>query len=234
MIEKLEKIPNSMFTDITAGQKTEATVKNMTGGATVSDAEAVKGADHTRISSIIGESATPGGTTITNNPTQPASVTLGSMIEGKLAVELADALLPSLLVSGLYFAGIKLRKTEIQLTAKEKEVITPVLQECLNSVNINFNNPWKALFVTLTVIYGAKIVEKGAITWIDKKEEKKAKNTQPAPVENTHYTQPIEGEPSDEEIRARMAKSKKGYAESRDFLIRKALKDKQRQGNQAA
>jgi len=70
--------------------------------------------------------------------------------------------------------GMKLKKTDMQLTQKEKDTLAPVLQKCLDQLMINFNNPWNALAITVGIIYGSKAMEKGVVSYIDKKNDEKA------------------------------------------------------------
>jgi hypothetical protein len=134
---------------------------------TITDEAALKGTEHTKISTLqplhsAGQSALPAG----------QSVAVGGMVDGKLAVELIDALLPALFVVLIQKVGLTMKKTDLQMTAKEKETVAPILQQCMNQLMINFNNPWAALGVTLGVIYGGKILEKGGPAFLEKKAEK--------------------------------------------------------------
>lgn len=129
---------------------------------------------HTEISSISGPAAS-GASSQPGAPigTPGASVSLGGMMQGEWAVNIMDALLPAAMVAGFYAMGLKLRKSELQLTEKEKQTIAPIMQKCLDSVLLNFNNPWNALAITVIAIYGGKLMEKGLVGWLDKKTEKK-------------------------------------------------------------
>jgi len=187
--EAVKNAPSSMFTNITQAQEPPANASqgqnlppaqqpvnpgpSATGplGNTVPVEEALKGADHTKISafSTSGTSGLPGAATVTpqNN------VSLGGIVEGKWAVEIVDALLPAGIVAVCYMMDIKLRKTELQLSQKEKDVLAPIWQKCLDSILLNFGSPWTALAVTMGAIYGGKLMEKGVVAWVDKKQEKK-------------------------------------------------------------
>lgn len=188
----IQNAPASMFTDITkapdgvqnAAQGQNQPVGQQAGnftppgsgplGNTVSVEDALKGADHTKIPafSLPGQPGQPGTVPVT--PLTPASnVSLGGIVQGTWAVEIMDALLPAGIVAVCYMADVKLRKSEIQLTQKEKDVLAPIWQQCLNSILLNFNSPWTALGVTMGAIYGGKMVEKGVVAWVDKKQEKK-------------------------------------------------------------
>ena len=96
------------------------------------------------------------------------SVPVGSMVEARVFTEMVDAFVPSLFVLLLHWAGIKLSKTDLQLTEKEKTTVTPLLQKCMDTIMIKFNNPWNALAVTMGIIYGSKIMEKGGAEIINR------------------------------------------------------------------
>lgn len=126
--ETLEKLPTSMGTNVTsipnflkedsAKSETivtpEGTLKN-----TVPLDEAIKTADHTKISPLVFDNNG------VQQPIQTANnnAALGSMLESKLAIELIDAVLPGILVAALYSIQIKLTKKDLQLTEKEKTTI---------------------------------------------------------------------------------------------------------------
>jgi hypothetical protein len=140
---------------------------------TVTAEQALSGLDHTKIPGIgaPGASGQPGvGSFPGASPS--ATVSLGGMIQGEWAVNIMDALLPAAVVAGFYSFGLKLRKSEIQMTEKEKATVIPIMQKCLDSILLNFNNPWSALAITLGAIYGGKLVEKGFVAYVDKKQEK--------------------------------------------------------------
>lgn len=127
--------------------------------------------DHTKIASVSGDGLPGAGGAGSQNP--QASVSLGGMVQGEWAVNIMDAILPAAMVAGFYAFGVKLRKTELQLTQAEKNTLAPIMQKCLDTVLLNFTNPWNALLVTLAAIYGGKAMEKGLITWIDKSQANK-------------------------------------------------------------
>lgn len=139
---------------------------------TVTAEQALSGLRHTEIASttLTGAPGQPGVTPLTG-ASPSATVSLGGMVQGEWAVNIMDALLPAAMVAGFYAMGMKLRKSELQLTASEKATISPIMQKCLDSILLNFNNPWNALAITVGAIYGGKLMEKGLIGWIDKKQE---------------------------------------------------------------
>lgn len=100
------------------------------------------------------------------------SVAVGELINGKFLTDIMDALLPALLVVLAYAIGMQIKKSELQLTEKEKNTLAPLVQKCVDTLMINFNNPWTALGVSMLVLYGAKFAEKGGVAWVDKLAEK--------------------------------------------------------------
>lgn len=162
--EKFERIPESMLTDVTPVAETPKQDDNV-----MSDGEAFKAADHTKIPPLGSASAEP------NQPTGGpggTKVNVGGMFEGKYAVDMLDALLPALLVVLFKKMNIGVRKTELQLTESEKKTLAPVVQNCLNTIDLDFNNPWIALAVTAGIIYGSKVIEKAGVGWLDKQSTK--------------------------------------------------------------
>lgn len=98
-----------------------------------------------------------------------SSVALGGMLQGKLVVDLMDALLPSIIVLAFHRFGLSVKKSSMQMTQGEKNTLGPIVDACLNSINLDFSNPWSALAVTLVVIYGSKAMEVGGTGWLEKK-----------------------------------------------------------------
>ena len=100
-------------------------------------------------------------------------------MSAEIVLGIWDALLPAALVALMYKLGVKLKKAELQLTQKEKDMLQPILEKCLATINMTFNSPWEALGMTILVIYGSKVGEKSVIDIIDRKREKDA-TEQPA------------------------------------------------------
>lgn len=195
------------------------------GSGTVSEAEAIAASGHTKITTITGLA---GASAPIGQSGQ--SVSVGGLVDGKLAVELMDATLPSLMVFLLYKIGMKLRKSDLQLTEKEKNTLSPIMQKCLESLMINFNNPWVALSVSILTIYGAKIIEKGGVAFLDgklKKQESEALKIKedinkpvspdPPPVKLPPY------EPTEVEIKRKMKDHK--YSRVKAIEVLKKLQE---------
>ena len=129
------------------------------------------------------EDAIKGGESAKMNPISLGDLTdqtkagnqvgVGSMVEAKVALEWIDALIPALAVVLFHRFGYVIKKGDMQLSAKEKDTLAPLLQKCLDQLLINFNSPWVALGITATVIYGSKVMEHGGKAKIDKEKAEK-------------------------------------------------------------
>lgn len=186
--ESPANIPPAAETPVKPLQAGPAPLKN-----TVSETDALKGVQGSKVSTLL--PLTPlGQSSGANQPGTGASVSMGAMMDGKLATELMDAIAPAVFVAILAAIGMKLKKTDLQMTEKEKSTVAPVLQKCLDSLFLNFNSPWSALGVTLAVIYGSKITEKGVVQYLDKKEAMKniaSLEKETADNKNAPYTAPV-------------------------------------------
>lgn len=102
------------------------------------------------------------------------NVVANQFINGKTAVAIVDIIIPLLLTYLLLtFVKKKVKRSQFQLTASEKSTLEPLLDACLATLNINFNNPWIALAVVGSTIYGAKFIEVASDESIPKIEVKK-------------------------------------------------------------
>lgn len=155
----------------------------------VSEGDIFKAVEGSKFNTLM----TEGNPTLGQGATGNNAVPIGGMIDGGLATELMDALLPSLLVALMAALGAEMKKTDLQLTAKEKSTIAPLMQRCLDQLMVNFQSPFAALGVTLVVIYGAKVTEKGIVQIIDKKAARAAarKSEQSQPVQTVKKDSPV-------------------------------------------
>ena len=85
-------------------------------------------------------------------------VGLNNFLSDELGTELYDAIVTTIAITALNFAGIKSTKAEMQFTAKEKSTLRPIVKECIDSLNIKFTNCWEALGWTTLLLIGTKIV----------------------------------------------------------------------------
>lgn len=85
---------------------------------------------------------------------------LGKLMGGTFAVDLVDMLIPSLTILLVNYLGYQLDKKDLQLSKSEKEALSPAVQDVLDEIDIDFNNPWINLGVMLSIVYGSKIIDK--------------------------------------------------------------------------
>lgn len=101
-------------------------------------------------------------TTATGTPTVEAGTakkSLTHLIKGKHAVNLLDLLIPALLVFTINLIGYRIGKDKLKLDKEEKETLTPFVEDFLQAIELDMNNPYHNLFIGLGIVYGAKIVD---------------------------------------------------------------------------
>lgn len=114
---------------------------------------------------ISGEEKTEGGQTATpeiptGDPLKPkGKIVLGKVISGKATVTIINIFIPSFFVFSLRRFGYQSTKNVWKLSKEEQEVLQPVVQECLDYIVINFDNPFYALAFVSAMIYGAKLFD---------------------------------------------------------------------------
>lgn len=232
---KLSGTPDPSPVAPAAGSATPSPAPGPAGGksapialqGTVSEQEAIAASAHTHINTLTG------GLTGSASPIQTGqTVPIGSLIDGKLAVELMDASVPALMVFLLLKTGLKVRKTELQLTEKEKGVLAPIVSKCLETLMINFSNPWAALGVTMIAFYGAKILPAVAEKIEEKGQKREAAKTAevvkknepvasvaPAEVPTANVKSSVmPWEPTEEMIKQKMKDSKAGRRKAIEVL----------------
>lgn len=172
---------------------------NMANKDNVGLAEALKGTDHTKITQFSvsdtskgsGGPNSGGGPNWTGGPGSGGgpgnSVPLGGLVQGKVVVELMDSLIPALLVVVFHKLEVATKKTDFQLTVGEKNTLAPIVEACLNSINLNFDSPWTTLAISLAVIYGGKALEKGGVAFLDKKADESK------PADPDRHNRPAKG-----------------------------------------
>lgn len=162
----------------------------------ISEAEALKGAAHTKSGIFSVNDVSKGGASPIGQP--GSSLAAGQLVTGKVAVKMMDAVLPAIFVVAFAKLGITVKKTALQLTQAEENTLVPVVQDCLNTINMNFSNPWQALAVTLLFIYGGKAIEVGGVSFL----EKKAAASVPAdPLKHERKKDATEATPASDVVR---------------------------------
>lgn len=88
-----------------------------------------------------------------------SNVKLNEILTGKVGITVLDAIIPALLVWLLAtMADKKAKASQFTTTAQEKTTLEPIIERCMASLNINFENPWVALAVCASAIYGSKFL----------------------------------------------------------------------------
>jgi hypothetical protein len=160
-IVQFGSFPDSAFKNITApaAQLSQSPAPNQGGVVSASDfSQTAAHASAYNTMSIPGASETPTGPNVPN-PAPNQGTALGKVVGGKMATDLLDLLLPSITVWAVSMIGYNVSKGSLQLTAKEKDVLHPAMQNYLDSININFNNPLYNLLFVFGGIYAAKVID---------------------------------------------------------------------------
>lgn len=161
-LDKLERMPENLLLDITNNPDKESAEINATPPLSPApEAEIFESGNSANIDLNTGPSSAPGsGPKITINSsanTKPLSA--GTLLSGTFATDLMDNLLPAIAVLVIVKVGYNIDRRALQLTPKEKDTIAPVMQQYLDSINVNFNNPLYNLLMVIGAIYGAKVIQ---------------------------------------------------------------------------
>lgn len=148
-ISEFDKLPDEVLKDLNRKEVTETELLNTGKGL-----ETPLFSDNNRNSDTAKEPNVNFGTAKDAKPIQ-----VGKLIGGEFATNLLDTLFPALLVLIAGYVGYKLEKKKLQLTDKEKELIYPAMQEYLDSINLNFNNPLYNLLFIVGGVYAAKFID---------------------------------------------------------------------------
>lgn len=168
--EKLDKLPDSMLTEVKGNTEVSSNTENSVNSkpSKAPNTSPIQEVSQNEIFST-GAGANTINTTVnpaksdipTNTPTSTTSrpVNVGNLVGGKFAVDLLDTLFPALVVYLVNMIGYELDKKGLQMTAKEKEIVIPAMQDYLNSIKVDFNNPLYNLLFAVGAVYGAKVIE---------------------------------------------------------------------------
>lgn len=86
------------------------------------------------------------------------SVGINNFLNEELGTELYDAIVTAIAMTSLNAFGIESTKSEMGFSAKEKNVLKPIIKECIDTMNIKFTNPFEALAWTTLLLVGTKIM----------------------------------------------------------------------------
>lgn len=78
---------------------------------------------------------------------------------GKFAVNILNIVIPALLCLLINRFGYSVDKKVFKLTGEERELMEPVMQELLDSVYVDLNNPWAQFALVFGMIYGSKVMD---------------------------------------------------------------------------
>lgn len=158
--KSIEAIPENQLSDITATPDFggDTGTKEVTEKEIFNTSQTANNNETGEIPGSFAASETPGSPNTTLKQTT-APLKAGNFISGEFATGLMDAIMPPLFVSAAGAIGYQVEKKGLQLSAGEKALISPAMQQYLDSINFNFNNPlYNLLFVTAAV-YGTKFIE---------------------------------------------------------------------------
>lgn len=94
---------------------------------------------------------------------EETDVNFGELINGEMVTELWDSVAPVLMVyAAKSLLKIAADKRQFGLTKKEKDLLSPIVQKCLDFSQIKFDNPWSALTFAIIFIYGSKFADMAA------------------------------------------------------------------------
>lgn len=176
-LDRADKLPSLMFEDVTVNPDADAPESSRLSGSNSTTLDIGVKAENTQFSSTpeIPISRNEADSPIFN-PMQSQGVKAGSAISGKTAVTLINILLPSIAVLAINALGYRVDKRMLELTPDERRAIEPAMQDYLNSINVNFNNPLNNLMFVIGTVYAAKFME--VAPGLQKKERAQSKPAQ--------------------------------------------------------
>ena len=157
-IEQLDTLPDSVLTDLTGERDTPGAAAEP-GQSDTDIFDTGKGAENSHINNTVdipGAVNEPGFSAAIPK-TRPISA--GAFVSGEFATNLMDTIVPSLILLLALQFGYLFEKKSLQLTSKEKELIAPAMQEYLDSLNVNFNNPLYNLLFVVGAVYATKVID---------------------------------------------------------------------------
>lgn len=127
--------------------------------------------------------------------TQPLEIgnnlKLGNLINAEMFVGLMDTIAPALLIAIIQkLTTAKIAKSTMQLTAKERDIITPLMDKVLMQMDIKIDSPLNALLISLAAIYGTKLMEVLPQAMEARKQAKTADKSEPSKSQIVGYNRP--------------------------------------------
>jgi len=105
------------------------------------------------------DTSTPAPGTAPTVETGTAKKSLSHLVKGKHAVNLLDTILPAVLVFTINLIGYRVTKDKLKLDKEEKETLTPFVEDWLQAIEIDMNNPHYNLLIGISIVYGSKIID---------------------------------------------------------------------------
>lgn len=154
--DALESIPSEAMKEIHVTPVSDDITKG-----TETNAQSINEAASNGMDKNLWDTFSPGGNnTINNGFNQGTQLNAGSLINADIAISIVNIVVPVALV--LLFKKTLNRtvsKNSFALTAAEKDTLKQPLQNYLNSINFQVQNPLNALLLVAGMIYGMKAVE---------------------------------------------------------------------------
>ena len=148
-LNKFEKLPNSFLTELSEDEFLKSVNDTATEPTTENPAE-----QKSTISMDIESHEAPN--------VNLGGVNVGNFLNEDLGTDIYEAIIIGITSIALNMADIETKKNEFNFSAKEKNTLKPLVKACIENINIQFTNPFEALFWSTAMIVGSKIfVEKG-------------------------------------------------------------------------
>ena len=118
------------------------------------------------------------------NPEGPSTnVNVKEIVSGELATDLINRILPVVLaLAARRFLDLDVSKKQFELNASEKNTIAPIMDKCLSTLNVSFENPFMALALSMGFIYGSKFIDIANNPDLQKATEKVKKEAKTASI----------------------------------------------------
>jgi hypothetical protein len=153
-LDKFQQVPDSFLTEVTESEFMSDIKKEDNVLSVTDSTEEIKIEQKPNVPEI-GESipSIDSGSAFTQH-----SVGINNFLNEELGTELYDAIVTSIAMTALNAFGIESTKSEMSFTAKEKNVLKPIIKECIDTLDIKFTNPFEALAWTTLLLVGTKIM----------------------------------------------------------------------------
>lgn len=121
---------------------------------------------------------------------QQAGTNIGKFFSAELAVEIVDTLATSGGTIAAHFLDIKVPRSTLSATQREKEMLKEPMQNVLDSMQVRITNPYEALFYAILAVYGSKLAVAYITAPAKEKTEKQAESGQEKTIQRRHTGKP--------------------------------------------